>query len=452
MTVRRFPTGAYAGIVRSGYVPSLARVVDRIRSFDRVLVFASRNGRLRGMLLKDEKRRRTRTSSLRILIVAPQPFYQNRGTPIVLRRVIYALIQCGHVVDMITFPGGARVAIDGLRIIRVGMLSGIRDIPIGFSIKKVILDLLLLPAIIRQLRRERYDCIHAVEEGAFFALIAARLYRVPLLYDMQSSIPEQLITRRLFRFGPIQTGLRFAERWLVRRVDAVACSVGLKEHVQAISPRTPVTEWRYPANDAASPPISSDPLEIDPEIAVGRYVIAYTGNFAPYQGVARLVEAIPDVLAEIPHALFLFVGAGNHEVLPGLSSVRSFADAVHVVPRRPQVEIAQYLEIADVVVSPREISSNLPLKVIEYISAGKPIVATDIPAHRKVLSDDSAILVCADPKALAAAIIRLYKEPDLGRRLVAASRQFALEHLGWSAFIDDVGKLYASLVRRGSHT
>lgn len=366
--------------------------------------------------------------------------------------MIFALIRCGHTVDMITFPGGTEVAIDGLRVLRVGVWTGIRDIPIGLSIRKLVLDLFVLPAIIRQLRREHYDCMHAVEEAAFLAHIAARLYRVPLLYDMQCLLSEQLSTWRVFRFGPIRSALRFAERWLLRRVDAVACSVGLEEHVQEIAPGTPVTEWHYPGNDAVIPDTANSPLSGEPKIAANRYVIAYTGNFAPYQGVERLVEAIPDVLEAIPHALFLFVGAESDAPLPGSSSVPSFADAVGVVPRQPQAQIARYLEVADVLVSPRDISGNLPLKVLEYMSAGKPIVATDSPAHRKVLDDNSAILVSPDPRALAAGIVKLYKDPELGKHLAAAAQRFALEHLGWSDFIDEVGELYASLAQRGLRT
>lgn len=382
---------------------------------------------------------------VRILIIAPQPFYEDRGTPIVLRRVLQAISQCGHHVDLITFPPGSAVSIDRLRIFRVGTFLRIRNIPIGFSMKKVILDFFLLPRIIRQLRREHYDCIHAVEEAAFPALLAARLRNVPLLYDMQSSLPEQLRALWFFSLAPVYSILLRVEKYLVRRVDFVACSIGLKEHVKKIAPEMPVREWHYPTADTLLSPISTDELDINLGIPADSYVILYTGNFANYQGVDQLVKAIPRVLEEIPNAIFVFVGGKNGESLPGLDSCRSSEPAIRVVTRQPQEHMARFLRIANVVVSPRLPIGNLPLKVIDYMASGKPIVATDSKSHRSVLRDDSALLVDHKPAAFAAAIVRLYQDPALAERLAVNAHQFALKELGWDVFVEEIEKLYTDI-------
>ncbi len=387
---------------------------------------------------------------MRILMIAPQPFYEDRGTPIVVRRVLQAISKCGHQVDLITFPPGITVSIDGLRIYRVGAFLGIRNIPIGFSIKKLILDTFLLPAMIRQLRREHYDCIHAVEEAAFPALLAARLHKLPLLYDMQSSLPEQLKAHRFFSLAPVYSNLRRLEKFLLRRVDFVACSVGLKEHVQQNAPGTPVREWHYPTMDAALPVTTSEQPGLNLNIPWGSYVILYTGNFEAYQGVDLLVKAIPLVLAEIPTAVFLFVGSKDGESLPGLDGSRSSEPAVRVVPRQPQEQMASFLSMASVVVSPRLPIGNLPLKVFDYMASGKPIVATDSKAHRSILNDDSAVLVEHNPAAIAAGIVMLYKNPALAERLAETAHRFALKNLGWDAFISEIDKIYTELRQTAS--
>ena len=69
----------------------------------------------------------------RILVVAPQPFYQDRGTPIAVRQVLEALSELGYPVDLLTFPVGLDVEIPGLEIIRAPNPFGIRRVPIGFS-------------------------------------------------------------------------------------------------------------------------------------------------------------------------------------------------------------------------------------------------------------------------------------------------------------------------------
>jgi glycosyltransferase involved in cell wall biosynthesis len=382
---------------------------------------------------------------MRILMIAPQPFYEDRGTPIVLRRLIQAITINGHQVDLITFPIGTSVPIEGLRIFRIGTFLKFRHIPIGFSIKKLILDAFLLPAMMHRLRRDRYDCLHAVEEAAFVGLLAARLHRLPILYDMQSSLPEQLESHKFLGLAMVQPVLRRLERLLLQRVDLVVCSVGLKGYVQRIASATPVREWQYPPVDAAPPVSTRENFSVDLDIPTDSFVVLYTGNFEAYQGVDRLVEAIPLIQQEIPKSVFVFVGATAGDSVPGLNTLSDVMAAVRVIPRQPQEHMATFFRAAHVVVSPRLAIGNLPLKVFDYMASGKPIVATDSPAHREVLDETSAVLVEHSPAAIAAGIVLLYKNPGLAERLADTAYRRALKERGWPVFVGDIAGLYSAM-------
>ena len=121
-------------------------------------------------------------ASARVLMVAPQPFYEDRGTPIAIRHVLEALSKAGHLVDMLTFSAGSDISLPGLRILRVGGLFGIKNIPIGFSLKKLLLDVVMTFALLRKLRKPDYWCVHAVEEAVFPALVIGRHRGVPVIY------------------------------------------------------------------------------------------------------------------------------------------------------------------------------------------------------------------------------------------------------------------------------
>ena len=146
----------------------------------------------------------------RVLVVAPEPFYEDRGTPIAVRNVLQALSELHYEVDLLTYPVGQPVSIPGLRIFRSPNPFRIRQVPVGFSGRKLLLDATLVPAIWRQLRRVRYSCIHAVEEAAFPAVVLGHLYGIPVIYDMQSSLPEQLLRYWAFRGRRLQAILRGA--------------------------------------------------------------------------------------------------------------------------------------------------------------------------------------------------------------------------------------------------
>src|SRR5262245_52804755 len=101
---------------------------------------------------------------MRVLVVAPQPFYQERGTPIATRLLVEALQAEGHGVDVLTYHVGDDPGLPGVRVFRAPAVPFVRDVPIGFSIRKVLCDLALCWRLRRLVREQRYDVLHAVEE------------------------------------------------------------------------------------------------------------------------------------------------------------------------------------------------------------------------------------------------------------------------------------------------
>src|ERR1041385_3764027 len=77
---------------------------------------------------------------MRILMVAPQPFFRPRGTPFSVLHRIRALVRLGHLVDLVTYPLGESPVLEGLRILRSSALPGVRDVPVGPSLAKLALD------------------------------------------------------------------------------------------------------------------------------------------------------------------------------------------------------------------------------------------------------------------------------------------------------------------------
>ncbi len=380
----------------------------------------------------------------RILAIAPQPFYQDRGTPIALRQVLQAASELGYQVDLLTFPVGSDIHLPGLRTFRAGNPLAIRSVPIGLSIRKLLLDASLVRGLGQRLSRETYTCVHALEEAAWPALVLARRHRIPLLYDMQSSLPEQLRKHAAARVPPMPMLLREAERWLLGRADLVVASAGLGDRVRHTAPETQVREWHFPSTPGEVPTFESLSLRRQLGLAQDAQVILYSGTFETYQGLDDLVAAIPAVLAAVPKARFVLVGADRAAgtPLPDGAAELTRTGILTVVERQPRSAMPVYLAMADVLVSPRAFGGNLPLKIFDYLAAGRPIVATDISTHRSVLTQDTAVLVQPTSAALAKGIVSILGGPTRGRELGEAARQYAFEHLGWSRFVRTVGEIY----------
>jgi glycosyltransferase involved in cell wall biosynthesis len=384
--------------------------------------------------------------SPKVLVVAPQPFFQDRGTPIALRHVLESLSGLGFRVDVLTFPLGGSPAIADVRYLRVPNYLRFRYIPIGFSLRKVWLDLFLWWELRRLLRSGEYVCVHAVEEAAFLAVRAARARGIPLVYDMQSSIAEQLAQHWLLRWAPARWLVQRCETWALRCSDRVVCSAGLEERVRRLAPNTRVLRWVFPGSYEAGAASFRADVRAELGIDQGQPVVVYTGNFAEYQGISELLSAMQAVRKRHPDVVFLLVGAGLHEAGELRGPLEWIpAPLYRLVPRQPAERVALYLAASDVALSPRQYGSNLPLKVIEYLAAGLPVVATDIPAHTTLLSHETALLVEPSAEGLAAGVIRLLDDPELRRRYAAAAATYASEHLGPAAFVLLVAQLYGEL-------
>jgi glycosyltransferase involved in cell wall biosynthesis len=165
------------------------------------------------------------------------------------------------------------------------------------------------------------------------------------------------------------------------------------------------------------------------------YTLAYAGHLYTWKGVDVLIEAI----ARVPEVRALIVG--GHEQEPDLSRLRALATRLHIEDRvtftghlRPP-DVARELARADIVALPNPASaisthSTSPLKLFEYMAAGKAIVASRLPSLGEVLTDEvNALLVTpGDAAALADGIRRLVDDPALRARLGGAAREAVAEY------------------------
>jgi glycosyltransferase involved in cell wall biosynthesis len=298
-----------------------------------------------------------------------------------------------------------------------------RTVPVGLSLRKIALDVCLLLTVLRLARKNNYVCLHGVEEGAGLALLCKALFGIPVIYDMQSSLPEQLRHVRGFVWGLGRWLSLMFERWLIKSANFIIASRGLAQRVQSIQPGKTVWECAF---------AGSNPRQKNEHLAehlgiLGRPTVVYTGNFAPHQGLGELIEAAKIVYSEIPEVVFLLVGGTEGELnhLARMVEKGGLNDTVQLISRQPRREIPNYLALADILILARINGENVPLKIYDYLKSEKPIVATDIPAHRAVLSDETAILVAPQAKALADGIILALKNHSHAKKIAAAALSLA---------------------------
>lgn len=389
---------------------------------------------------------------LRILMLAPQPFFEPRGTPFSELHRIKALGELGHHVDLVTYPIGRDVRLPHLRIFRALRPPFVRRVAIGPSAKKVVLDGLMLLTIARRAWTQPYDAIHSHEEMGIVGVWLARWLRVPHLYDMHSSLPQQLSNFRYSGSRALATALHWAER---RMIDGSGVVITICQELQdtvtamGAGDRALLIE-NVMGGDVEEPPTLT-PAAIRKQWAIppNAPVVLYTGTFEAYQGVDLLLRAATALRASHPAARVLLVGgeAAQVEEARRIALTYGAGDVAVFTGQQPAREIPAFVESADLLVSPRIRGTNTPLKIYSYLRYGKPIVATDLVTHTQVLTRDVARLVAPEPAALADALSQLLNDPAERARLSRAARQLAEERYSRRAYVERTAEAYAHLMR-----
>ena len=381
---------------------------------------------------------------MRVLLVAPQPFFTERGTPIAVRLLAETLADHGHAVDLLTYPIGNDVAIDGVTLHRCRGIRGIETVPIGMSLGKLLLDLMLVARFFKLATAGRYDVIHAVEEAVFPALLLRRRHRAAVVYDMDSSLADQLADLgrlpRLLR--PLFDRL---ERTALVRPDAVAavCEALAARVREVRAPETVFLLNDVPVASHAAPPTIAT---LRDGVAPGRCIALYVGNLSSYQGIDLLVEAVAELPPDAPVDVVV-VGGPDDAVARyrALAESRGVTGRVTFLGPRPLHELGALLQQADILLSPRIKGDNTPLKVFSYMDAGRAILATDLRTHTQVLDEETALLVPPAPAAFAAGLRRLAEDPALRSRLATQAVERVRTRYSMDAFREKVAELYRFL-------
>ncbi|MBE3087925.1 MAG: glycosyltransferase [Chloroflexi bacterium] len=364
---------------------------------------------------------------MKILMIAPEPFFEPRGTPFSEYFRLQALSALGHSVDLVTYPFGANKDIPGLRIFRCWRPPGIRAVKTGPSAVKLVLDFFLFAKVLGRLFRGKYDLVHTHEEGNIMGVVCQKLVKVPHLYDMHSSLVQQMDNFRFTRSRAIVRFFRIVENVSLKNATSiiVICR-SLFDHAAGITAAAKLTLIENFMDDR---PVAGDEgkkqrlrKDLDPG---GKKIVMYTGTLEAYQGIPLLLDSMERLGDEYRLVLVGGTPAQVEELRRALSA-RGLGARVALLCQQPADEIPYYLQAADVLASPRTLGTNIPLKVYSYLASGVPVVATDLPTHTQTITTGIAVLAKPEAAAFAAGIIRA-AGPE-GRALAVQAREFCLRN------------------------
>lgn len=361
---------------------------------------------------------------MRVLVLAPHPYYIVRGTPIDLDLVLRVLTSRPETtVDAVVYADGEDRPYPGLTIHRIADTKLTRGFGPGFSLRKLLCDFLLFFKAWSLLRVHRYDLIHAGEETVYMAMLFRRLFGTPFAYDLDSSLAEQM-TEKMPGLSFLQGRLNACERSAVREalITFPVCN-SLADLCRGYAANRVVTlhdisQLKEPGRRASG--------RLKRELGTDRLLMLYAGNLEAYQGIDLLLESFARVVRESDAVDLVIVGGSDADIAAYRRKTESLgaAERVHFLGPKPFEELDEYLAEADILTAPRIRGRNTPMKVFPYLHSGKPVLVTDLHTHSQILTPDVAMLAEPTPEGFAAAVLKLAGDEELRRRLGAAGQAF----------------------------
>lgn len=392
---------------------------------------------------------------MHILVIAPTPYFSDRGCHIRILEEVTALKKAGHVPVLYTYHLGRDVG--DIQIYRSATLPWYKKTAAGPSWHKPYIDILLLWKILRTARKQSFDIIHAhLHEGAWIGWWVKLYLRKPLILDAQGSLVGEMEAYNFFRFPGLRKFFWLLERWIINRADYIFTSSQatfdfIKEHFptsqshmtllgDAVSTLKPVD-----ATTVSSATALREKLSISENVPV----IMYTGGLSKIKGIDLLLSSIPIVLKKFPEAICVIVGYPEIERCKAIVEKLGVSEHVRFVGQVDYFQLTTYLQLADVAVDPKPAGSGEASgKLLNYMAAGLPVVAFDSVNARAMVGEAGVLATLETPESLAEAIVDLLKNKDVQVRLGKAARERIEKVFSWNERIKIATSVYETISKK----
>lgn len=385
--------------------------------------------------------------TLKIAVVAACPFPLARGTPVRILRIAEALAARGHEVHVATYHLGSGPVESGVRIHRIADVPSYTRLAPGPTYRKVLVVDRALRRLVRTLLREnKFDVIHAHHYEGILVSAGVRPNRaMPLVYDAHTLLMSELPYYSLGLPGAVKRSVgRLLDRWLPSLADH---TVSVTETIRDKLVRDAGIDPERVSVVANGVEVEHfDPAKFPPRGAPGGRTLIFTGNLAEYQGIDLLLRAFAQVTPKVADVRLCIATESSFEPYEALARELSVRDRIDVVASPPFKELPRILIDADIAVNPRVDCDGVPVKLLNYMAAGRPVVSFDSSAPGVVHRSTGWLVPGSDVKAFADGIVTLLRDPALAAGLGQAARDYVVANSSWSLAAERCEALYRRLI------
>ncbi|MBI5192031.1 MAG: glycosyltransferase family 4 protein [Nitrospirae bacterium] len=389
-------------------------------------------------------------NGLSVAMVVASPFPANHGTPGSIKEMVDALMKLGHNIHLVTYHQGEKdINIDGVNIHRIPFPGFSRNIKVGPTFDKPFLDILLAHKLLQVVRSENIDLVHAHNyEGLLSAVVARPFIKKPVIYHAINTMSDELPSYNFIRPKVLAVALaRMLDKSVPVRADhLIAISSELKDFLVNEGVRKEKIS-RIPLGVNGGIFLRGNRQQIRDMYGIGsRPLVLYTGLLNSFQRLDYLVIAMKRVVSQIPDALLMIVpnllNGKELQVLNDLIDRNGLGKNVIITDRVSFTEIPDYLAAADVTALPRPNTPGFPVKLLNYMAAGKAIVCFTGSAKGLINRESAIVVDDHDSNAFGEGITILLKDNELREYVARGARALFFREFDWKNVAKKIDGLY----------
>jgi len=354
----------------------------------------------------------------KVILICPQPYMINRGTPLAIKNIASAIVEVGYSVDLVTTHLGKAEVIDGVRVCRIMNVPFIKQLKPGLSKEKLLLMPLIFIKALSLMMINDYDFIVSLEDGALHASILRLLFNKKHVYRMHSLPTEH------------SSKLKLYEKIVFNNADVLLPI--LPTEIKTINERLGNNNKKIIVMEVL-PAMKNDVVNVDRVIQLKNIfgiknddvVVLWIGNMAPYQGSSLLFKAIK----KIDNDKIKFLVMTNEDIINKGSNLITYNPELDDMPN--------IVAIGDIVLSLRHIEHGFPSKVKVFLRAGKAIIAINNNVHKVHLTHKkNSYLINYDNNELISAINTLANDKSERERIGNNAREYYDKNFSWKKYVN----------------
>jgi len=394
---------------------------------------------------------------VKILMIAPTPFFSHRGTHIRILEEARALERLGHDIMIVTYHNGDDIGdyintnISVRRIRR--WLFWYKKTEAGPDWQKVLLNVFLIVKSFNMIRTWKPDVLHAhLHEGVLIGRLMQIVFfwcKLPFVSDFHGSLVGEMRSHGYLGVPPIGTIFRALEKWISGMGDRAVVSG--EENVSVIQNARDDKKAIHLCDGANILERFSDDdvlkLRKKYGISKNKFVVVYTGALIENKGINHILESIPFVLQKMKDVHFVIGGFPAGWVRKYVTD-RDIAKNVTIVSPLNYFTLAEVNRLADVAIDPKDAKvKQASGKILQYMAAGAGVICVDRPTNRKYLSTNSAqFLSVVDANSLTDAIKKFYDDRDFLEKCIENAYE-DIKKFDWQKNGKSLEKIYKEIVK-----